>query len=155
MPSFREIHKSRLLHTQARIQRGDLGIYSPSIFWKCKLIQMFKLVGKKRLALKFSQEIRTETRISNINLQKTKKTRLALKFSQDIRTETRFSNFNLKGGLVRNIYVWGEDISGEDLFRIIYLKGDMFCIFSWREILFRSTDSSFYLFNQFDCPKMT
>ena len=48
--------------------------------------------------MKFSQEIRTETRISNINLKKTEKTRLALKFSQEIRTETRISNFNLKGG---------------------------------------------------------
>ena len=62
---------------------------------------------KPRLSLKFSQEIRTETRISNINLKKTEETRLALKFSQEIRTEKRISNFNLKGYLVRNIYVWG------------------------------------------------
>ena len=109
--------------------------------------------------MKFFQEIRTETRISNINLKKTEKTRLALKFSQEIRTETRISNFKLKE--VRNIYVWGGGdiwggggylgeyvphyifeggcvphyipenlnlvgIFGGDLFRIIYLKGDMF-----------------------------
>ena len=68
----------------------------------------------------WSDEIRTETRISNINLKKTEKTRLALKFSQEIRTETHISNFNLKGDLVRNIYVWG---GGGDMFRIIYLRG--------------------------------
>ena len=68
---------------------------------------MFKLIEKARLALKFSQEIRTETRISNINLKKTEKTRSAFKFSQEIRTETRISNFNLKRDLVRNIYVCG------------------------------------------------
>ena len=45
--------------------------------------------------------------ISNINLNKTEKTRFALKFSQEIRTETRISNFNLKGDLVRKIYVGG------------------------------------------------
>ena len=107
--------------------------------------------------MKFSQEIRTETRISNINLKKTEKTRLALKFSQEIRTETRISNFNLKGDLLRNIYVWGGGGNlggyvphifdggcvphytpknwwgylggGGDLFRIIKLKGDVFRIF--------------------------
>ena len=84
------------------------------------------MYGKKRLELKFSPEIRTETRISNINLKKTEKTRLALKFSQEIRTETRISNFKLKRDLVLNIYVW-EDIWG-DMFRIIYLRGDVFRI---------------------------
>ena len=88
--------------------------------------------------MKFSQEIRTETRISNINLKKTEKTdlrgivskrsdrrdvliliwrkpkkkRLALKFSHEIRTETHISNFNLKGDLVCNIYVWGGIFGG-------------------------------------------
>ena len=68
--------------------------------------------------------------ISNINLNKTEKTRFALKFFQEIRTETRISNFNLKGGLVRNIYVWGDIWGGGgDMFRIIYLKGGgVFCI---------------------------
>ena len=32
---------------QARIQRGDLGIYPPSIFCKSKLFKMFKLMGTK------------------------------------------------------------------------------------------------------------
>ena len=36
------------------------------------------------------------------------KTRLALTFSQEIRTETRISNFNLKGDLVGKIYVCGR-----------------------------------------------
>ena len=36
--------------------------------------------------------------MSNINLKKTEKKRFALKFCQEIRTETRISNFNLKGG---------------------------------------------------------
>ena len=44
---------------------------------------------------------------------------------------------------------------GGDLFRIIYLKGMCSVFFSWWDILFRSTDSSFYLLNQFDLPKMT
>ena len=58
-----------------------------------------KKTEKKRFAFKFFQEIRTETRISDIDLKKIeKKNRLALKFSQEIRTETRISNFNLKGG---------------------------------------------------------
>ena len=95
------------LSSQARIQRGDLGIYLPSIFWK--------LMEKTRLALKFSQEIRTETRISNINLNKTEKTRLALKLSQEIRTETRiwrgvWSAAFMFGGYLRGIcsalYIW-------------------------------------------------
>ena len=51
------------------------------------------------------------------------KPRLPLKFSQEIRTETSISNFNLKGNLVRKIYVWG-DIWG-DMFRIIHMKGGM------------------------------
>ena len=37
------------------------------------------------------------------------KKRLALKFSKEIRTETRISHFNLKGDLVGKIYVW-EDV---------------------------------------------
>ena len=53
------------------------------------------------------------------------------------------------------------------MFRIIYLKGDMFCItldHSRKTMtmliyiyirFFRSTDFSFYLFNQFDWPKIT
>ena len=36
------------------------------------------------------------------------KTRLPLKFSQEIRTETRISHFNLKGELVGKIYVWRD-----------------------------------------------
>ena len=47
------------------------------------------------------------------------KTRLTLKFSQEIRTETRISNF-------KNVQLVG--IFGGDMFRIIYVKGDMFCI---------------------------
>ena len=35
------------------------------------------------------------------------KKRLASKISQEIRTEMRISNFNLKWGLVRKIYAWG------------------------------------------------
>ena len=50
--------------------------------------------------------------------------------------ETRISNFNLKGDLVGKIYVWRDiwggyapDCTSEgDVFCIIYLKGDMFCI---------------------------
>ena len=38
------------------------------------------------------------------------------------------------------------------MFHIIYLKGDMFCIIL---DIFRPTDFSFYLFNQFDWQKMT
>ena len=49
-------------YNQARFQRGDLGIYLPSIFWKWKLLKMCKLMGENRLALKFSLEIRTERR---------------------------------------------------------------------------------------------
>ena len=41
---------------------------------------MFKLTEKTRLALKFSQEIRTEMRISNINLKKTEKPDLRWNF---------------------------------------------------------------------------
>ena len=40
------------------------------------------------------------------------KTRLALKFSQEIRTETRICHFNLKGNLVGKIYVWGDIFFG-------------------------------------------
>ena len=40
------------------------------------------------------------------------KKRLALKFSQEIRTEMRISHFNLEGGLVGKIYVWG-DVGGD------------------------------------------
>ena len=61
--------------------------------------------------MKFFQEIRTETRISNINLKKTEKKRLALKFPKRFERK-RVSNFNLKGGLVRNIYVWGRYLGG-------------------------------------------
>ena len=114
--------------TQARIQRGDLGIYPPPPppplnFLEVKIIKNVKLNGNKRLALKFSQEIQTETRISNINLKKTeKKKRFALKFSHEIRTETRISNFNLKGGFDLQ-YLRLGDIWGGYLFRIIYLRG--------------------------------
>ena len=61
---------------------------------------------------------------SNINLKKSEKKRLPLKFSHEIRTETRISNFNLKGDLVCNIYVWGGYFGGGggDVFRIIYLR---------------------------------
>ena len=34
-------------------------------------------------------------------------TRLPLKFSQEIRAETRISHLNLKGDLVGKIYLWG------------------------------------------------
>ena len=44
--------------------------------------------------------------IKNVEVNGNKK--LALKFSQEIPTETRISNFNLKGDLVRNIYVSGD-----------------------------------------------
>ena len=44
--------------------------------------------------------------------------RLALKFSQEIRRETRISNFNLKGDLLGKI--WG-DFSVQSIFRFIYL----------------------------------
>ena len=57
--------------------------------------------------------------IKNVNGKK----RLALKFSQEIRRETRISNFNLKVDLVSNIYVWRGGIFGGDMFRIIYLRG--------------------------------
>ena len=40
------------------------------------------------------------------------KTRLSLKFSQEIRTETRISHFNLRGDLVGKIYVGGGVCSG-------------------------------------------
>ena len=40
------------------------------------------------------------------------KTRLPLKFSQEIRTEKRISHFNLKGDLVGKIYVWGDILRG-------------------------------------------
>ena len=43
--------------------RGDLGIYPPSIFWKWKLLKMFKLMEITRLVLKLFQEIRTERRV--------------------------------------------------------------------------------------------
>ena len=36
-----------IIKYQARIQRGDLGIYPPSIFWKWKLFKMFKLMETK------------------------------------------------------------------------------------------------------------
>ena len=102
---------------------GGIWGFIPLNFLEVKTIKNGKW-KKKRLALKFSQEIRTETRISNINLKKTGKNRLALKFSQEIRTETRISNFNLKEDLVRNIYDWGGGgIFEGDMFRIIYLKG--------------------------------
>ena len=42
-------------------------------------------------------------------------TRLALKFSQEIRTETRISHFNLKGDLVGKIYVWRRGLGGGDV----------------------------------------
>ena len=38
--------------------------------------------------------------------------RLALKCSQEIRTETRISHFNLKGDLVGKLYVWGDIFFG-------------------------------------------
>ena len=61
--------------------------------------------------------IKNVKKILEINGEK----RLALKGSQEIRTETRISHFNLKGDLVGKIYVWG-DIWG-DMFRIIHVKG--------------------------------
>ena len=72
--------------------------------------------------MKFFQEIRTETRISNINLKRTENNRLALKFSQQIRTETHISNFNLKGGSgLQRLRLGGG--RGGGMFRIIYLRG--------------------------------
>ena len=50
------------------------------------------------------------------------KKRLALKFSQEMQTESRISNFKLKGDLVRKIYIWVGGVWGT--FRIICLKGD-------------------------------
>ena len=50
-------------------------------------------------------------------------------FSQEIRTETRISNFNLKGDLVRNIYVWGGGIFGGGgggggvIYSVLYTEG--------------------------------
>ena len=81
--------------------------------------------------------IKNVKKILEVNGEK----RLALKCSQEIRTETSISNFNLKGDLVGKIYVWGDmfriiHVKG-DVFRIIhrkmyswwgYLGGDMFCI---------------------------
>ena len=94
---------------------------------------------------------------------------------------TRISNFNLKGDLVRNIYVWGDIWGGGGICSALYIWGGMgsalytvklkfggdictvlytwrgICsvFFSWWDILFRSSDSSFYLLNQIDWPKMT
>ena len=50
-----------------------------------------------------------------------------MKFSQEIRTETRISNFNLKGGSgPQHLRLGGG--GGGDMFRIIYLRGDVFRI---------------------------
>ena len=45
-------------------------------------------------------------------IKNVKKTRLPLKFSQEIRTETRISHFNLKVDLVSKIYVLGGYLGG-------------------------------------------
>ena len=126
--------------------------------------------------------------------RKPKKTRFALKFSQEIRTETCISNFNLKGGsgpqhlrlwgifgggICSALYIWGgggcsalytENLDLVGIFggggwicSVLYTwRGMCSVFFSWKEILFRSTDSSFchmilwfYLLNQFVWPKMT
>ena len=62
--------------------------------------------------------------------RKPKKKRFALKFSQEMRTETRISNFNLKGGSSPQHLRLGGGIFGGrgDMFRIIYLRGDVFRI---------------------------
>ena len=124
----------------------------PLNFLKVKIIENVKKIlevnGEKRLALKCSQEIRTETRISNFNLKgdlvrnflkkckentKVRKNPITVEnFPSDPNGETRISHFNLKGDLVCKIYVWGDmfriiHVTG-NMFRIIYLKGDMFCI---------------------------
>ena len=113
---------------------------------------MFKLMGKK-----ISCEIFPRRRvISNINLKKTEKTRLELKFPQEIRTETR--------GIWSATFTFGGDIwwgylggGGGGGFIPYYIPegGYVPYFFTRWENLFRSTDSSFYLLNQFDWPKMT
>ena len=79
---------------------------------------------------KFFQEIRTETRISNINLKKTeKKNDLRWNFPKRSERKRVFLIIILRGDLVRNIYVWGGFFfggGGGDMFRIIYLRGDVF-----------------------------
>ena len=68
--------------------------------------------------------------MSNINLKKTEKKRFALKFCQEIRTETRISNFNLKGGSGPQHLRLGGGYLGGDMFRIIYLRGDVFALYT-------------------------
>ena len=68
-------------HYTTQDPEGEFGDLSPLNFCKSKLFNV-KVNGNKRLALKFSQEIRTETLISNINLWKTENTDLRGNFSK-------------------------------------------------------------------------
>ena len=42
------------------------------------------------------------------NYKKCKENPISVEISQEIRTETHISNFDLKGDLVFKIYVWGD-----------------------------------------------